>query len=35
MQGKTISEINVGDSAEFSKTVSEADIYISPVLPAI
>ena len=28
MQGKTISEISVGDSAEFSKTISEADIYM-------
>jgi 3-hydroxybutyryl-CoA dehydratase len=28
MQGKTISEISVGDSAEFSKTISEADIYL-------
>ncbi|MCK8601560.1 MaoC family dehydratase [Desulfoferrobacter suflitae] len=28
MQGKTIDEINVGDSAEFVKTVSESDIYL-------
>lgn len=28
MQGKMISEISVGDTAEFSKTISEADIYI-------
>jgi len=28
MQGKTISEIKVGDSAEFVKTVSESDIYL-------
>lgn len=28
MTGKTIAEINVGDRAEFSKTVSEADIYL-------
>jgi 3-hydroxybutyryl-CoA dehydratase len=28
MVGKTIEEINLGDSAEFSKTVSEADIYL-------
>ena len=28
MQGKTITEISVGDSAEFSKTISEADIYM-------
>ena len=28
MVGKTIEEINVGDSAEFAKTVSEADIYL-------
>lgn len=28
MQGKTIAEISVGDTAEFSKTISEADIYM-------
>lgn len=28
MIGKTIAELRVGDSAEFSKTVSESDIYI-------
>lgn len=28
MIGKTIEELKVGDSAEFSKTVSEADIYL-------
>ena len=28
MIGKTISEIQVGDSAEFSKTVSESDVYL-------
>jgi 3-hydroxybutyryl-CoA dehydratase len=28
MIGKTIGEINVGDSAEFAKTVSESDIYL-------
>ncbi|MGD9010508.1 MAG: MaoC family dehydratase [Desulfobacteraceae bacterium] len=28
MQGKKISEISVGDTAEFSKTISEADIYM-------
>jgi len=28
MLGKTINEINVGDSAEFAKTISEADIYL-------
>ena len=27
MYGKTIEELNLGDSAEFSKTISEADIY--------
>ncbi len=27
MIGKTMDEISIGDSAEFSKTVSEADIY--------
>jgi 3-hydroxybutyryl-CoA dehydratase len=27
MQGKTIEEIQVGDTAEFAKTVSESDIY--------
>jgi 3-hydroxybutyryl-CoA dehydratase len=28
MLGKTINEIKVGDSAEFAKTISEADIYL-------
>jgi 3-hydroxybutyryl-CoA dehydratase len=28
MIGKTIDEIEVGDTAEFTKTVSEADIYL-------
>ena len=28
MLGKTIDEIKVGDSAEFAKTISEADIYM-------
>lgn len=28
MKGKTIHEIQIGDSAEFSKTISEADIYL-------
>ena len=28
MLGKTIDEIKVGDSAEFAKTISEADIYL-------
>jgi 3-hydroxybutyryl-CoA dehydratase len=28
MKGKTISELKVGDAAEFSKTVSEADVYL-------
>ena len=27
MQGKICSEINIGDTAEFSKTISEFDIY--------
>ena len=27
MNGKTIEEMNVGDVAEFAKTVSESDIY--------
>ncbi len=27
MKGKTLSEIQVGDVAEFSKTVSESDVY--------
>jgi len=27
MIGKTIQELNIGDTAEFSKTVSETDIY--------
>ena len=28
MTGKTISEIKVGDAAEFTKTVSESDVYL-------
>ena len=28
MKGKTISELKVGDTAEFSKTVSESDVYL-------
>jgi 3-hydroxybutyryl-CoA dehydratase len=28
MIGKTIKEIKVGDAAEFSKTISEADVYM-------
>lgn len=28
MRGKTINELAVGESAEFSKTVSESDIYL-------
>jgi 3-hydroxybutyryl-CoA dehydratase len=28
MKGKTISELKIGDAAEFSKTVSEADVYL-------
>ena len=28
MDGKTIDELKVGDTAEFTKTVSEADIYM-------
>ena len=28
MIGKTISEIKVGDAAEFTKTVSESDVYL-------
>ncbi|MCX5833056.1 MAG: MaoC family dehydratase [Deltaproteobacteria bacterium] len=28
MIGKTIIEINVGDAAEFTKTISEADVYL-------
>lgn len=28
MTGKTIAEIQIGDAAEFSKTVSETDIYL-------
>ena len=28
MLGKTIDEIKVGDSAQFAKTISEADIYL-------
>ena len=28
MIGKTIEELNIGDKAEFSKTISETDIYL-------
>ena len=28
MIGKTIDELKVGDRAEFSKTVSESDVYL-------
>lgn len=28
MKGKTIGEIQLGDSAEFSKTISESDVYL-------
>ncbi len=28
MKGKTINELKVGEKAEFSKTVSEADVYL-------
>jgi hypothetical protein len=28
MIGKTIEEIKVGDSAKFSKTISESDVYL-------
>ncbi len=28
MKGKTIDEIKLGDSAEFSKTISETDVYL-------
>jgi 3-hydroxybutyryl-CoA dehydratase len=28
MKGKTITEIQLGDTAEFSKTISESDIYL-------
>ena len=28
MKGKTIGELHVGDAAEFSKTVSESDVYL-------
>ena len=28
MLGKTINELNVGDAAEFSKTISESDVYL-------
>jgi 3-hydroxybutyryl-CoA dehydratase len=28
MNGKTIEQLNVGDSAEFTKTVSESDVYL-------
>ncbi len=27
MSGKTIAEINVGDKADFTKTISEGDVY--------
>ena len=28
MKGKTISEINIGDSASFQKTITETDVYL-------
>jgi 3-hydroxybutyryl-CoA dehydratase len=28
MTGKTIEELNIGDSADFSKTVTETDVYL-------
>ncbi len=28
MKGKTIGELHVGDAAEFSKTISESDVYL-------
>ena len=28
MIGRTMNELNIGDAAEFSKTVSEADVYL-------
>ena len=28
MKGKTINELKIGDAAEFTKTVSEADVYL-------
>ena len=28
MKGKKIDELNVGDAAEFTKTISESDIYL-------
>lgn len=28
MKGKTIDELSIGDAAEFSKTVSETDVYL-------
>ncbi len=28
MIGKTMNELNVGDAAEFSKTISESDVYL-------
>jgi 3-hydroxybutyryl-CoA dehydratase len=28
MKGKTISELKIGDAAEFTKTVSETDVYL-------
>jgi 3-hydroxybutyryl-CoA dehydratase len=28
MQGKSITELKVGDAAEFSKTISETDVYL-------
>lgn len=33
MIGKTITEICVGDAAEFTKTVSESDIYLYACIP--
>lgn len=28
MKGKTITELNIGDTAEFEKTISESDVYL-------
>ena len=28
MKGKTIEELQVGDTARFSKTISESDVYM-------
>ena len=31
----TIQQLKLGDSASHSKTISETDVYLSPVSPAI